>query len=389
MKGTTLILVVLLPLLFFQGCAGRPPSVPKAEVRTALEIPPGMDARPVQLTKMAVRMRRGETIGELSFGTFCRHIGTVTWRAVGDAIDENEFREAFLDELKKANYPVVGDPRVLFEDPALAKAELHVAALVNKLEANVCRARLPGDRAFGAKGGAFVQVNWQVYVPFEKRTAYEATTRGSYETDELVRGGTAAFVANAFGAAVRNLLADPEFRRLVLRPKAEAGLTTEPSFVPLSMTAAPRPTQEIGDARAAVVTVIVPDAHGSGFIISPSGYVLTNYHVVEAARFVKVRLANKRDTLGDVVRTDPVRDVALVKLREANLPSLALRLATSPNVGDEVYAIGTPKDRALDLTVTKGIVSAYRDNEGKSSSRATCRSTAGIRAARSWTRMDK
>jgi S1-C subfamily serine protease len=65
-----------------------------------------------------------------------------------------------------------------------------------------------------------------------------------------------------------------------------------------------------------------------------------------------------------VVRTDPVRDVALIKVAETNLPALPLRLKTSPNVGDEVYAIGTPRLEYLDVTVTRGIVSAYRDEGG-------------------------
>ena len=92
---------------------------------------------------------------------------------------------------------------------------------------------------------------------------------------------------------------------------------------------------------------------------------MTNEHVVRQARFVTVRLANGREVIGDVLRTDGPRDVALVKLRERNLPAAFLASNFQPAVGTDVYAIGTPRRESLDLTVTRGIVSAYRDERGQ------------------------
>ena len=135
----------------------------------------------------------------------------------------------------------------------------------------------------------------------------------------------------------------------------------EPAYAAISIDKNIKPINGISDARAGAVTIFAGVGHGSGFIISPSGYVITNEHVVREARFVKVRLANGREILGDVVRTDPPRDVALIKVAESNLPCLSLRLTTSPDIGDEVYALGTPLSQKLDISVTKGIVSAYRD----------------------------
>jgi S1-C subfamily serine protease len=104
-------------------------------------------------------------------------------------------------------------------------------------------------------------------------------------------------LTNAFAVAVQNLLADPGFHNLVLRPEAQKGATlTEPAYPPILLDAAPLASGSVANARAGAVTVLAGGGHGSGFVVSPSGYVITNYHVVKEARFVKVRLANGRDS---------------------------------------------------------------------------------------------
>jgi hypothetical protein len=352
------IIICIASLLLIQGC-GSAKSVQKAEVKVAREIPQGADVKPIQLRKIVVKMRRGEPIGQASTGTLCVPRETLEWRGGKVNITDDEFTEVFREELLKANYSVVGDPNALFEDPSAWKAELLVAGLINKIEANICFALRK------SKGGSFIRVNWQIYGQLERKVIYETTTEGSYETDKLDSGGIPKFVTNAFAVAVQNLLADQGFHALVLRSKdQQAGALPEPVYTSVAIDRSPRILRGISDVRAAAVTVFAGRGHGSGFIISPSGYVLTNEHVVKEARFVKVRLANGREILGDVVRSDSARDVALIKVAETNLPCISLRLATAPNVGDEVYAIGTPLSEKLDVSVTRGIISAYRDEGG-------------------------
>ena len=116
--------------------------------------------------------------------------------------------------------------------------------------------------------------------------------------------------------------------------------------------------------RGAVVTVTFRDGHGSGFLVDPAGYVLTNAHVVEDARVATVRLATGREILGDVVRVEPERDVALIKLEEGQLPAVPVR-ALEPGIGEEVYALGAPLDEKLVGSVTRGVVSGYREIDGQ------------------------
>jgi serine protease Do len=95
---------------------------------------------------------------------------------------------------------------------------------------------------------------------------------------------------------------------------------------------------------------------GSGVIISPDGYILTNNHVVEGATQVKVSFADQREFPAKVIGTDKPTDVALLKIDQHNLPVLPLSDSSRAQVGDVVLAVGNPF--GLGQTVTMGIVSA-------------------------------
>ena len=95
---------------------------------------------------------------------------------------------------------------------------------------------------------------------------------------------------------------------------------------------------------------------GSGIIVSPSGFILTNNHVVEKANKVEVTLSDGREFPGKVVGTDPQTDVAVVKINADNLPVMPFANSDAVRVGDICFAIGNPFGQ--DHTVTMGIVSA-------------------------------
>jgi Do/DeqQ family serine protease len=95
---------------------------------------------------------------------------------------------------------------------------------------------------------------------------------------------------------------------------------------------------------------------GSGVIVSDSGYVLTNSHVVEAADGIEVALADTRRVTARIVGTDPESDIAVLKIDLPKLPAITFASADSARVGDVVLAIGNPF--GVGQTVTMGIVSA-------------------------------
>src|SRR5258707_7524719 len=101
---------------------------------------------------------------------------------------------------------------------------------------------------------------------------------------------------------------------------------------------------------------------GSGVIISTDGYILTNHHVVDGAEQIKVDLNDNRTLDAKVVGSDPLSDLAVLKIDASNLPVLALGDSDKVRVGDVVLAIGNPM--GIGQTVTMGIISAKGRHTG-------------------------
>jgi Do/DeqQ family serine protease len=99
---------------------------------------------------------------------------------------------------------------------------------------------------------------------------------------------------------------------------------------------------------------------GSGVILSEDGYIVTNNHVIEGATEMEVVLHDKRSYKAKLIGTDPSTDLALIKIEEKNLPSIALGNSDNVKVGEWVLAVGNPFN--LESTVTAGIVSAKGRN---------------------------
>lgn len=97
---------------------------------------------------------------------------------------------------------------------------------------------------------------------------------------------------------------------------------------------------------------------GSGVIIRPDGYIVTNNHVVSGAFKVEVTLNNNKTYEATIVGTDPVTDVALLKIEASGLPTVAFGDSDKLRLGEWVLAIGSPLGEQLRGTITAGIVSA-------------------------------
>ena len=95
---------------------------------------------------------------------------------------------------------------------------------------------------------------------------------------------------------------------------------------------------------------------GSGFIISPDGYVITNHHVVKDADEIVVKLQDRRELVAKVIGSDKRSDIALIKIDATDLPTVKLGSSENLKVGEWVLAIGSPF--GFEHSVTAGIVSA-------------------------------
>ncbi|MEZ4919616.1 MAG: Do family serine endopeptidase [Saprospiraceae bacterium] len=119
-----------------------------------------------------------------------------------------------------------------------------------------------------------------------------------------------------------------------------------------------RAIQEVGSGlwgRSALA-----GSSGSGVVMSPDGYVVTNHHVVENSQEIKVTLSDKRTYQAKLIGSDPSTDIALLKIDAIELPFMIFGNSDSVLVGEWVLAVGNPFN--LESTVTAGIVSAKGRN---------------------------
>ena len=111
-----------------------------------------------------------------------------------------------------------------------------------------------------------------------------------------------------------------------------------------------------------MVTIRGTNWHGSGFVISEGGLILTNAHVVGEKDELMVQFANGFEMPAKVVKRHPVRDVALLKVQVSKAKALPIRTEALKLV-EPVYAIGSPLLEKLNTTITRGVVSAFREEE--------------------------
>lgn len=149
-----------------------------------------------------------------------------------------------------------------------------------------------------------------------KREILKATTQGYFKQKQSKKNGIVLTLHNAFADATENLLASEKFINVALRKTTEEKdkvFASKITLEPIDLKRRPV-NKNIGSILPAVVTIRVGVGHGSGFVVSEDGLILTNFHVVGTADSVGVVLNNGLEVRGKVLRRSKIRDVALVKI---------------------------------------------------------------------------
>lgn len=246
-------------------------------------------------------------------------------------------------------------------DELLQRAKLYLHPELEKLEVALTEER---GRCYGT---VELNVLWRFMssskadsLLFEERTKTVHYTSGGRKDD---------LVADALREASRNMVED-----LTLADRIaggyNAGLAASKGGNIQLFTPKPIPYNGRREMLTAlvkgVVTISMDKGHGSGFVISNDGYIITNEHVVSGESLVKIKFEQGFTLDGQVIKTNKDFDLALVKVQATDLPALSLGADKDLMLGEEIFAIGTPLDTELGQSVSRGVLSGRREIEGRS-----------------------
>jgi S1-C subfamily serine protease len=381
-------LIPVFSLFFLSACYGI--AVPKTPAEESLSMPEDAHPTPMGLNKIVLGIPRGDTIGSISpqgLGILCRGpYGVVTRSSVVSHMEKPAMRESFYDTMSANGYDVTGSPTLMFdEDDDVARTIYLIGARITDIKMDVCqRVTFLFAYDLGYTGETSMEVEWTVYDRLRRNVIYKSTTRGYSKMDLPNYEAIGMMMDDSFAAAAHNLGSDPTFHSLLVngvvppsaRPNKDAlfgrvGIFPADDVVSVSekaLSSKPLTPATLEQARRATVMIGSGAGHGSGFFISDQGHILTNAHVVGDADQVRiVTPGGKHKIVGEVLRRDKERDVALIRLTEmpAGFTPTLLPLRTDiPKVGEHAYAIGAPLyEKDLQDTVTSGIISAWRPQE--------------------------
>ena len=320
-----------------------------------IELPPG--GRVMEFTKWKTVIPPNDVVGEVKPGMFCSENRELQYTKNIDQWLHFSVDKAFKAEVVRYGFSTPEDALSVFDDKGSNGADYRVGATLMAFDYRTC-----GDKE--QSGSAYSKVKWEVFSVRRQQVVYSAVIESSFMSSRDLP--EKEFDSAAMAGLVDNLLADPTFVAVI---KSGGMAEAAPAQVQPALHLDPgqvvtggvdKGTQKI---LAAVATVESGIGSGSAFYISQEGYLLTNKHVVGDDKFVRVKLSNGRSLVGEVIRVDKARDVALLHTDPIGGEALALR-PDAGTVGEVVYAVGSPFGQSLSGTITRGVLSARRVFEG-------------------------
>ncbi|MDP3183450.1 MAG: trypsin-like peptidase domain-containing protein [Desulfobaccales bacterium] len=305
-------------------------------------------------------------IGEIYDGSKVHHITRLDpiFEKLSDKIKEiNQQlgKKVVINELSQNGYKVIGQSSV-FGGSETDTARFLIGGTLLKKRTKIFKPTA------GNYIEAYREIKWEVFDKEINKVIYTGVTDGYSRSDFKSSDTEIEVVTSAHQNSFRNFLAQPALVQaieksvaLLKKQKPEISTTATYSTTNLPLEGSKDLVQ---NASKSVFAIKIGKGHGSGFLINPQGYAVSNYHVVKHGRTVEAFFPDGRKVGASVVKTVPDKDLALLKLSGGEFPYLPFSNLDNITVGQEVYAIGTPADLVLSQTVTKGIISAIR--KGKS-----------------------
>ena len=289
----------------------------------------------------------------------------LSWQDGQKAVKPNAFAAIFDDELKQAGGSGGTAAGGLFGQEAPTMPDLLAAVKITEMQGRFCKSC---NLLLGAgrwEGAVVMTAHWEVLSVLDRRVVAQGDVASGFDAGARgLQGDPERLIDEAFRDNARRFIASDSFRKAIATPGTAMPGPSPTLLGPVALVAG-HAKPGIAQAAASVAVVFTAEGSGSGFLISDDGYLLTNHHVVGAQGVVKVKWSDGSETVGQVLRTDPRRDVALIKTDPGGRAALGLRHSPAQQ-GETVYAIGSPLGDRFQNTMSKGIVSALRSQQGLS-----------------------
>lgn len=160
-------------------------------------------------------------------------------------------------------------------------------------------------------------------------------------------------VVDAFRHAFLDLLDTDDFQELLSKKIEEETIEKMELKKPVTLA------KSLEEAVKSCVTVKVDDGHGSGFFINNEGHILTNYHVIKDGKKIEA-IIDSKSYPAEVIQSAKFADLAILKVDYKSEFAIEITNERKGELGNEIYAIGTPSSVELPSTISKGIISGYR-----------------------------
>jgi len=294
----------------------------------------------------------------------CLHGGELNLKNANYVVSKVDFTATFNEAFEDNGYRVASQKTFAMEQGA--DVDLSLAAVISDIRLAHCGPQNARDINSFTQNSTYLKIDWAVFDNLARKVVYETTTEGGeygFRKPARYQGATQS-ASLAFRQAILHLLAQAEFIDILQASKTlQTGYSDQGAdLADLNVTRGQpsgKCVYKTPQIEKAAVTVRTTGGHGSGFVISSPGYVLTNNHVVGTNRDVIVIIGDQEQH-ATVVRNHPGRDVALLKLEKTFAAEPLHVNSSAVNLGEEIYVVGTPLDESLSFSISRGIISARR-----------------------------
>ena len=218
----------------------------------------------------------------------------------------------------------------------------------------------PNDRNKTGFINLEIKVKWDLLDYYKKPIFSDTIKSKSGEFISFIESANSTYekdaIKDALEAGLYTFMNTEKFHNFTKLPKVnitdtlkQLEIKTSKSFI-----------SSIEQAVEASVTIKTKEGHGSGFLISEDGYIVTNYHVISDSAKTEVIMHDGTKIPAKIIRFNKEADLALLKIEKNNFIPFLIPQEKSAVIGREIYVIGTPSAQDLSQSLTKGIISSIR-----------------------------